>query len=95
VLNFTIKILIFSRPDNIVSLKLHIQVPNLNVSAIRKQDEEYEPGTLTGIQYSIDIFLREKKVPLSIKKTHSLATQIKFFSPRGRISRDREKETSS
>jgi len=79
-----------------VSLKLHIQVPNLNVSAIRKQDgSEYEPGTLTGIQYSIDRFLREKKVPFSIKKTHSLATEIKFFSPRGRISRDREKETSS
>jgi len=52
-----------------VSLKLYIHVPNLNVSAIRKQDgSEYEPGTLTGIQYSIDRFLREKKVPFSIKK---------------------------
>jgi len=44
-------IYILSRPDNMVSLKVYIQVSYLNVSAIRKQDgSEYEPVTLAGIQ---------------------------------------------
>jgi hypothetical protein len=38
-------------------------------SAVRKRDgTEYEPGTLTSIQYSIDRHLKEKKVNFSIRK---------------------------
>lgn len=39
------------------------------ISAIRKRDgTEYEQGTLTSIQYSIDRHLKEKKVNFSIRK---------------------------
>jgi len=72
-------------------MDLVIYLHNL-FSAIRKRDgTEYEPGTLTSVQYSIDRYLKENRAGYSIKSdsqfSHSnqvLASKRKNLKSQGK-----------